>query len=240
MLPVRANIAKFSREADDLCPICKNEMETESHLFFDCTFATAIWFASPLALHHNYWAGLNTVERLHLMLRQDPRHNLNSGEWRLWSAIILDQIWRTRNALVHEGSVPNAIACMERCKSRWFEFQSSRQESSGLEARNDASFWTPSPGEFIKINVDALVDDNTASTGIVARSDDGSVLGIQVFLGPKVAIEEAEAVAIKKCILLALNERWKKVIIESDCFVVVEEWRAQNSDSLWSAAEILD
>ena len=116
----------------------------------------------------------------------------------------MDQIWRTRNALVHEGSVLNPIECMERCKSRWFEFQRSRQESSGVEARNDAS--SP-PGEFIKINVDPSVGDNTASTRIIARSDDGSVLGIQLFLGPKVAIEEVEAVAIKKSILLALNER---------------------------------
>ena len=110
------------------------------------------------------------------------------------------------HALVHEESVPNAVACMERCKSRWFEFQSSRQESSSLEARNNASFWTPPPWEFIKINMDASVSDNTAFTGIVERSDDGSVLGIQVFLGPKIAIEEVEAVAIKKCILLALNK----------------------------------
>ena len=109
--------------------------------------------------------------------------------------------------LVHEGSVLNLIECIERCKSRWFEFQRSRQESSGVEARNDASFWTPPPGEFIKINVDPSVGDNTASTRIIARSDDGSVLGIQLFLGPKVAIEEVEAVAIKKSILLALNER---------------------------------
>ena len=75
---------------------------------------------------------------------------------------------------------------------------------------------------------------------ITRRLRDGSVLGIQVFLGPKVAIEKVEAVAIKKGILLALNERWKKVIIESDCFVVVEEWRTQSGDSLWSASEILN
>ena len=197
--------------------ICKNEVKAECIYFFYCTFAITIWFASPFSLRHNYWVVLNIAERFQLMLRLVQRHNLNSGECRLWSAIILDQIWRTRNALVHDGSAPNPVECMERCSSRRCKFQWPRQESSVLEARKDTSFWTPPPREFIKINVDALVSDNTTSTGWFGIGNSG------VF-GPKGChIEEAKAVAIEKGILFALNEGWKKVIIKFDCFVVVKK-----------------
>ena len=45
-LPTKANLARFLDIGDELCPLCKAEVESSIHLFALCLVAKALWFNS--------------------------------------------------------------------------------------------------------------------------------------------------------------------------------------------------
>lgn len=42
-LPTKARLSRFETNRDTLCVLCEQHQEDDYHLFFSCTFATAIW-----------------------------------------------------------------------------------------------------------------------------------------------------------------------------------------------------
>lgn len=43
-LPIRDKYAKWNKNEETVCLLCKQEVESINHLFFDCIFLKRIWF----------------------------------------------------------------------------------------------------------------------------------------------------------------------------------------------------
>ena len=76
--------------------------------------------------------------------------------------------------------------------------------------------WSPPPPEFIKLNVDAAIAQNTSALAVVAKNEQGAVLKGWSKIMPKRSPIAAEAEAILWALHLAKGENWRKIIVESD------------------------
>lgn len=47
---MRHNLKRRGIDVREVCPLCKDRVETTSHLFRDCIFATTVWWATPLGI----------------------------------------------------------------------------------------------------------------------------------------------------------------------------------------------
>ncbi|KAK8615937.1 hypothetical protein V6N13_017507 [Hibiscus sabdariffa] len=78
--------------------------------------------------------------------------------------------------------------------------------------------WTAPPAGFLNINCDAALDQHNgaATVACVVRDDSGRIIKGETCLFPSWSISVAEAIAVRKGVLLAIEEAWDKVIFESD------------------------
>lgn len=84
------------------------------------------------------------------------------------------------------------------------------------------------------------------SVAVVARNSDGEIMGMWGWVGPPISSEAAEAFAVFKAIQVAIQMRWQKVVLESDCEVVikvlssVDDTVAANWDVAWDTLLTVD
>ena len=74
----------------------------------------------------------------------------------------------------------------------------------------------PPPPDFVKLNVDAAIAQNSSAIAVVARNEQGAVLRAWSKMMPKRSPITAEAEAILWALHLARGENWRKIIVESD------------------------
>ncbi|KAF4347780.1 hypothetical protein G4B88_015457 [Cannabis sativa] len=86
---------KFLPLEANTCPVCHMAPESAIHLFAKCSFATALWFSSPMPIRIDRVAGANMQEVIHNLC--------SSFDFSLRPkllnciGVILDCIWNTRN-----------------------------------------------------------------------------------------------------------------------------------------------
>ncbi|KAM6601285.1 hypothetical protein CsatA_020894 [Cannabis sativa] len=96
---------------DLLCPLCSSSIESSLHLFWDCTFAKAVWFGCLWSVRTNNRLTSNWVEWLDWFKKPNNRPaTLDFNQLLGGAAIIFEHIWKVRNRIIHEGiSTPVAI-----------------------------------------------------------------------------------------------------------------------------------
>ena len=91
-LATGARASKFSKHIAKECSRC-GMLETDSHLFFHCTFAKAVWFSTTLGLRTDaYDTTLYPSNIIHAMLQiHQPENSVDKIFTLLWC------IWKARN-----------------------------------------------------------------------------------------------------------------------------------------------
>ncbi|XP_074266441.1 uncharacterized protein LOC141589714 [Silene latifolia] len=94
-------------------------------------------------------------------------------------------------------------------------------------ARVEEKGWTPPTSKYVKIKVDAGAKEGEGvSVGAVCRDGRGRVLwGSSLVQDQYWDPQVAEAVAVLECISEAARRRHDKIVMESDCLLVVEALR---------------
>lgn len=64
----KSNLAKKEVRLELECAACNGVMETEGHVFRECSFVRAMWFASPLGLHSLSLSGISIRKWLRSMV----------------------------------------------------------------------------------------------------------------------------------------------------------------------------
>ncbi|CAL9014415.1 unnamed protein product [Prunus brigantina] len=102
ILAVRHNLRRRRVQCTGECGFCGLHDETQVHIFFQCPFARAFWFASPLQLDVNNLAGEDFISTWQHMIKM-----LNSSEHAAeaiqWFVFGLWRIWKARNSAVFDG-----------------------------------------------------------------------------------------------------------------------------------------
>ncbi|KAF8389597.1 hypothetical protein HHK36_024116 [Tetracentron sinense] len=104
---------------------------------------------------------------------------------------------------------------------------------SGSVYGNSSAFWVPPPDGFIKINCDGAFWDLNREGGIapMARDLRGSVLDFRVHHFSCRSPILAEALAILLGLQLALDNHWHSVIVESDCWTLIQSLLGKGTPS---------
>ena len=82
--------------------------------------------------------------------------------------------------------------------------------------------WWPPPKDCLKLNVDATFKDGTTAIPVLARDDGGQVRGLWFEKKTFSSAIVAEANALFNACVIAKNQPYVKILIESDCKIVMD------------------
>ncbi|XP_057428231.1 uncharacterized protein LOC130721452 [Lotus japonicus] len=134
-------------------------------------------------------------------------------------------LWEARNKLVFQ-EVPF------RCEAAIQRAASMSQVDASIEVRDPHgpvrdAIWRRPPRGFFKVNFDgSWKADAVSGMGMVARNHDGLVLAAaaEVVERPSTVVE-AEALAFRWAIGLAINFGFRRVCFETDCLTLFQMWK---------------
>ncbi|KAL3641648.1 hypothetical protein CASFOL_012463 [Castilleja foliolosa] len=144
-------------------------------------------------------------------------------EFMVFCAILFDNIWLTRNSIVHGATTP-LVNSLQALQSR-----SSVNQS-----------WNPPPIGWFKINMDAAFKDGNACSGVVIRNANGSFVHAYSMEHKCLDANTAEALAILDSCLVAQKLGLQKVLFESDCLNVVSFINGNSRNYYWTSGPVVE
>ncbi|XP_026378604.1 uncharacterized protein LOC113273050 [Papaver somniferum] len=216
------------------CVICKAETKTVHHLLFECHFAQAAWFASPMGLRPQ---GNSQTELSHLMINwsntDDNAHSAVLGMAICWA------IWKVRNSKVFYKKTTNIKGTLK-LAFRWFNlYYNIIVENDVIETLSTPiptelmATWNPPQELYVKINVDAAWKDDFYACAAIIRDSYGIDIGASTRLGNSDTVHYAEVDGFLLATELALKLNQNKVIVEGDSQVVVNNFNGTSRTSPW-------
>ncbi|GAV71250.1 RVT_3 domain-containing protein, partial [Cephalotus follicularis] len=201
------------------CAICNGEDETIMHSLFHYSCAFKVWEASRLPISN----GLSLVDNM-VNLLEILRVKLTVDEIRLlW--VIAWRIWYGGNSIIfrgkevyYQGIVPYCCSCIKELDV------SCNDETSMSQAIPNV--WHPPPPHTVKLNGDGAYNESEGlgGAGVVVRNVQGLVLVAASWFYPFVTDPlSTEALAILYAMELAVREGWKRIMVQSDAEVVINE-----------------
>ena len=154
-------------------------------------------------------------------------------------ALTLEEIWCTRNAVIHlkgtidlQASISRVWTKLNECAKVFFIPQAPLAEQPVVH-------WSPPPLGYIKLNVDAAISQNNSALTIIARDAHGFVLKAWSKILPKRSPLSVETEAILWALQLAKSEAWSKIIMESDSKNSIDAIMDCTSCPPWSISSLI-
>lgn len=221
--------------SNPFCSHCNKDLETTSHILMECRGLREIWLAAPFNLtpsgtHDSQWLLFRKLKR------ELPKQEFLVGLVIWWKA------WEIRNKEVHgvEGGAPSDLVAWAS------EFLKVYQEAQAkpLPTATAAlpAIWIPPDPGFVKVNVDVAfpVKADFIRIGMVAKRANGETIwwARKEIVG-RPQPSDGEALAVVFGVHTAIQQGWRRVIIETDCLPVYR-YLSRNSSTLISFGAILD
>ncbi|KAL6526559.1 hypothetical protein OROGR_015649 [Orobanche gracilis] len=204
------------------CHRCPNREETAEHIFRDCSWSRGVWFLSRLGYAWNSTPMESMVEWAHNMMLNTPREVAE-----LFCAVCYN-IWNARNVLCFEERVIDMKISAAKASADICEYQQHILTSSGLSASNSTEAegrerrWKVPAQGMVKLNVDAARGAVGWGLGVVIRDHMGEVLLLASGKeGVDLGVNFAEASAIRRGLILAMEHGHTRIHVESDSLTVI-------------------
>jgi hypothetical protein len=154
--------------------------------------------------------------------------------FQIFVLVLLDQIWLTRNALVHGASLPAPGALLK--KVRTTTLHHIQAWKSGVAISADWS--PPSPGS-LSASFDVAVRQEFAVAAATLRDHEGNFLAVSSKKLPPLAASQGEAHAALLAVSLAVSVGCSSLVLEGDSLLTIV---AINDPSLfldWASAPVI-
>ncbi|XP_017609372.1 uncharacterized protein LOC108455303 [Gossypium arboreum] len=199
-----------------LCPVCKREEETVSHIVRDCSFTRQVsrelGCSSSTCNRETNWNFWLASVFEHLTEEECTKRT-----------ILLWAIWHNRNKMYHEGCKAQVHEAVGFINAYYAEIV---HKSEVLKSRNEICNKTLQPprGDRIKINFDAVFNNSQhkSVSGIIARNNDGKVMASCTYLGVNMADPTTtEARSCLQAVNMAEELGFQEVDVEGDVLTVI-------------------
>ena len=135
-------------------------------------------------------------------------------------------IWSQHNVITHGGIMQDPSRLERRARNFVEEYKQAQAHLSlPTPTTRNQQTWSPPPRSLFKLNFDAAVfnDINASGVGAVIRNDMGEVMVSLSARGPQVVdSEEAEVLACRRALELAIDLRFPELVIEGDSASVMK------------------
>ncbi|KAL5545578.1 hypothetical protein UlMin_005265 [Ulmus minor] len=218
-LPTRDKLNSLFFIDDILCPICMTSNETVAHLLFSCDFSRHFWLASPWNLRTELLVDLSPLEGLRFIWDVESKENQDSMADRnivAFAFVLFDLMWKCRNDIAH-GRPTNGLLYLLQSISRTYR---ELLVSFNTASTHNLYKWDPPPAGWIKINLDVVVREDSATIACVALNAGGSIVK---WTAKKISTSSpfvAEALVALFAVELAVIARWPFVLFVSDSKMV--------------------
>lgn len=103
-LPTRENLITRMDISEPWCVLCKQEVESASHLFFKCPVAKALWFAACWGFRSKDVQVTQPWDIIKIILEPPESSCQAHDQWMvsLKMALTLEEIWYIHNAIIHQ------------------------------------------------------------------------------------------------------------------------------------------
>lgn len=97
----------FFLDVDTNCRLCRDNLETHEHLFFDCSFTKAIW--ETIRLRFGLPSNLTSIEQTTRWLSRNAKDKSCASRARIFAfSATIYYVWHARNAKALDGnSIPS-------------------------------------------------------------------------------------------------------------------------------------
>jgi hypothetical protein len=213
------------------CFFC-GRYESIEHTLLFCCFAQEVWeivsAEYPIELRRKYFTSTKTWT-LDFLERCSPMQAtvLMVTMWHIWDA--RNKI-REGEPLMHPNSIAQKVlAYIQMIATHLYKTEPyNRRETIAIAPK-----WSPPPEGTVLINVDAAIFSSTRRMGIGAVIRDHTwncLVACSEQSEEVVAPEIAEALAMRRAIILPKEEGFSKIIVNSDCLSVVKRVTSDQDD----------
>jgi hypothetical protein len=223
-IPVRSNLNHRGVQCDIICPRCMEKEETSDHTFMHCHHTAKVWFGSKLGINF-----VNNQQSFNDWLTYTI--NILKEDDICYIAAIINSIWFARNQQVFELKNSDTNTIIDRAQRSVQEFQSAINSNYPNNATTNTNtqrsnnhttvnkHWTKPGNNIIKVNSDAnLAIDGRWGLGAACHNSQGVLLAAATWESPGSNDPSlAEACALYKAVLFALDCGFQNVAFESDC-----------------------
>ncbi|KAL0010400.1 hypothetical protein SO802_005508 [Lithocarpus litseifolius] len=93
-------------------------------------------------------------------------------------ALILNEIWRARNHILFQDGKADLLKIKQSVHAKFSEFSKVFSPVIHPSPEESIAAWSPPPEDWIKINVDAALNDTRSALAVAARDNHGEVIRI--------------------------------------------------------------
>ena len=236
VFPTRENLSKRIHVADPSCLFYRDNLETPYHLFIKCNASRALWFSACQGFRSEDVV-ISHPEDIVKIILNPPKflgNNTDVKKVYLNMALILEEIWLSRNRMLHRNCSWDLAATIHSIHSRFHECSLSLYTPTTPKTPTTQHLWTPSPLGWIKINVDAIVSANLASIAVVSRNHSGTPIKIWARTIKKTTPLQAKTEALHWVVQLAKIEDWRYVIFKGNAKQFFDAINSPNIPYSWS------
>ena len=172
-LPTRKNLISRMDITESWCVLCNQDVESTSHLFFKCPATKVLWFAACWGFRSEEVQSAQPCDIIKLVL-EPPKTICQAHD--LWMvslkmALTLEEIWCIRNAVIHQKGPIDLLASIGGIGEKFKECARVFSYPQTFIMVQPVIRWSPPPPEFIKLNVDATIAQNTSALAVVTRNE---------------------------------------------------------------------
>uniref|UniRef100_A0A2N9GPX3 Reverse transcriptase zinc-binding domain-containing protein n=1 Tax=Fagus sylvatica TaxID=28930 RepID=A0A2N9GPX3_FAGSY len=179
LLPTKASLVRFDSNMDSSCSLCDHHLETSIHLFWECSLARAVWFGSEWSIQSEGILLQNPLSLIEMLVDPPATLGFNGAvkeKFLLMGALILDQLWKLRNAKVHDGRSVKMNHISRELSVRGREHWDIRRIPQSSSIPHPSTGWCFPNHGVIKFNCNAAVGGSFSCIAVVARNWRGEVV----------------------------------------------------------------
>ncbi|XP_042969130.1 uncharacterized protein LOC122301822 [Carya illinoinensis] len=228
----------FPIDSDDcICPICQTGIESQEHLFLNCSFTRMLWRQSPwplnissLAETMNHWIECILSPNKILGIFSNEEHS-----FQIFALVAMDSIWFLRNKVVHDAITPD----LEMFISQTLKIHKEHCEAWDNVMINNSHNWKAIPKDHHILTFDVAVRENGSTAAAICRKDEGDIDFIQTSFIHSTNPNQGEATALLIGLKAAKEANIQNLIIAGDSLNTIMAANAESHNPDWITQPIM-